>query len=104
MLDGILVNINLVTLLAVGFGGAGLGLYFAALNKFAPARNLASGIVSFIVIGWSFYLPFAFASYAVNETADPLRFVGSMFLWVVFTLFASGSYALAASLAAGRGK
>lgn len=102
MLDGILININLLTLLAVGFGGASLGLYFAALNKFAPAKNIVSGIISFVVIGWSFYLPFAFASFATNEGADPLRFVGSMILWLIYTLFASGAYSLAAAIASER--
>lgn len=101
-LEGILTNINAVTLIAVLFGGASLGMYFAVLNKFQKSKNTVAGVISFIVIGWSFYLPFAFASMATNEEADPLRFVGSMLLWVVFAFATSASYQAAALLAEAR--
>lgn len=103
-LEAIFTNLNAVTLLAVFAGGASLGLYFAVLNKFKRAEQVIAGIVSFVVIGWSFYLPFAFASKVTNPEADPLRFVGSMVLWVVFTLATTVFYQAAAFLAALRRK
>lgn len=103
-LEAILTNLNAVTLLAVFAGGASLGLYFAVLNKFKKAEQVIAGIISFVVIGWSFYLPFAFASMVTNEDADPLRFVGSMILWVVFALATTVSYQAAALAAAVRRK
>lgn len=104
MFDGIFINLNAITVFAVVLGGFSLGLYFGALNKFAKAQNLVAGIVSFLVIGYSFYIPFMFASLATNATGDPLRFVGSMVLWTLFTLAATGSYSLAAVLAAAQRK
>lgn len=103
-LDALLTNLNLITLLCVAAGGATLGLYFAVLNKFKKSENTAAGIVSFVVIGWSFYIPFMFASAATNESASPLRFLGSMALWVVFTLATTASYQAAAYFAEARRK
>lgn len=99
-MEAILTNLNAVTLLAVFAGGASLGLYFAVLNKFKRAEQVIAGIISFVVIGWSFYLPFAFASMVTNEDADPLRFIGSMVLWVVFTLATTVAYQAASTAAA----
>ncbi len=99
-LDAIFTNINAVTLLSVFAGGASLGLYFAILNSFKKAEKVIAGLVTFIVIGFSFYLPFAFASMVTNPEADPLRFVGSLILWVVFTLATTVSYQGAATAAA----
>ena len=101
-LDGILTNLNLITLTTVSAGGASLGLYFAVLNRFKRAEKVIAGMISFIVIGWSFYIPFAFASMVTNEDADPLRFVGSMLLWVVFTIATTASYQASALLAESR--
>lgn len=92
MLEGILVNLNLITILAVSLGGITLGLYLAGLAGFVPAKNILAGFVTFVTIGWSFYLPFAFASMVTNTNADPLRFVGSMILWVIFTIATSVAY------------
>jgi Na+/phosphate symporter len=103
-LDSILVNLNATTLTAVGLGGTTLGLYFAALNRFKKAEKVIAGMVTFVVIGWSFYLPFAFASAVTNPDADVFRFVGSMALWVWFTVAATVSYQVASRLAEFRKK
>ncbi len=98
ILEGILTNLSPLTIVAVMLGGILLGLYFAALNKYKRPAQLLAGVVSFLVIGYSFYIPFMFAATA-EGSGNPLRFIGSMILWTLFTFSATASNLLAAKLA-----
>lgn len=86
-----LSNLTPMTIVLVVASGVLLGLYFAALAKFKPAENIVAGLISFIVIGWSFYIPF-FAAALVEGRPFAERIFGSMILWVLFTVATSAAY------------
>lgn len=90
--DAILTNLNPVTIASVTLAGISLGLYFTFLADLKAIDSFRTWLTSFIVIGFSFYFPFAFSSMITNPDANPLRFVGSMVLWLIFSFATAMTY------------